>query len=60
MQVFCYELVMQDGCTPLIYGCKSSLGGVVKLLINKGSSLDVTDKVSTCKRTMFHAKEFSA
>ena len=51
---------MQDGCTPLIYGCKSSLGGVVKLLISKGSSLDVKDKVSTSKRTIFHAKKFSA
>ena len=51
---------MQDGCTPLIYGCKSRLSGVVKLLINKGSSLNVTDNVSACKRTMFHAKEFSA
>ena len=37
---------MQKGNTPLLFACRNGHSDVVQLLINKGASMDVTDKVS--------------
>ena len=39
----CY---IQEGYTPLLLACLNGLSEVAQLLINKGASMDVTDKVS--------------
>ena len=41
--LICY---MQEGNTPLLLACGNGLSNVAQLLINKGASIDVTDKVS--------------
>ena len=41
--ITCY---MQEGYTPLLLACLNSLSNVAQLLIDKGASMDVTDKVS--------------
>ena len=37
---------MQEGYTPLLLACENGLNEVAQLLINKGASVDVTNKVS--------------
>ena len=46
VNIFSYFLYTQTGRTPLSWACGSGLSDVVQLLINKGASFDVTDKVS--------------
>ena len=43
MFIFFY---IQSGQTPLLSACVGGLSDVAQLLINKGASIDVTDKVS--------------
>ena len=44
--IFSYFLYTQFGRTSLSWACMSSLSDVAQLLINKGASFDVTDRVS--------------
>ena len=37
---------MQTGRTPLLLACENGLSDVAQLLINKGASFDVTNRVS--------------
>ena len=46
VNIFSYFLYTQDGRTPLSWACVRGLSDVAQLLINKGASFDVTDKVS--------------
>ena len=46
VNIFSYFLYTQDGFTPLSWACVRGHSDVVQLLINKGASFDVTDKVS--------------
>ena len=46
VNIFSYFLCIQDGRTPLFWACVRDLRDVAQLLINKGASFDVTDKVS--------------
>ena len=46
VNIFSYFLYTQDGRTPLSWACVRSLSDVAQLLINKGASFDVTDRVS--------------
>ena len=46
VDIFSYFLNTQDGCTPLSWACACGLSNVAQLLINKGASFDLTDKVS--------------
>ena len=44
--IFSYFLYTQDGRTPLLLACGSGHSDVAQLLINKGASFYVTDRVS--------------
>ena len=46
VNIFSYFLYTQDGHTPLFWACESGHSDVAQLLINKGASFDVTDRVS--------------
>ena len=46
VDAFTYSLYTQDGHTPLFWACVRGLSDVAQLLINKGASFDVTDRVS--------------
>ena len=46
VNIFSYFLYTQDGRTPLSWACDRGLSDVAQLLINKGASFDVTDRVS--------------
>ena len=46
VNIFSYFLYAQLGRTPLSWACKSGFSDVAQLLINKGASFDMTDKVS--------------
>ena len=46
VNIFSYFLYTQFGRTPLSWACGSGLSDVAQLLINKGASFDVTDRVS--------------
>ena len=46
VNIFSYFLYTQNGHTPLSWACESGLSDVAQLLINKGASFDVTDRVS--------------
>ena len=46
VNIFSYFLYTQFGRTPLSWACESGHSDVAQLLINKGASFDVTDKVS--------------
>ena len=46
VNIFSHFLCTQDGRTPLFWACVCGLSDVAQLLINKGASFDVTDKVS--------------
>ena len=46
VNIFPYFLYTQDGRTPLFWACFCPLSDVAQLLINKGASFDVTDRVS--------------
>ena len=46
VNIFSYFLYTQTGRTPLSLACARGLSDVAQLLINKGASFDVTDKVS--------------
>ena len=44
--IFSNFLYTQAGCTPLFWACSRGHSDVAQLLINKGASFDVTDRVS--------------
>ena len=46
VNIFFYFLYTQTGRTPLLLACESGLSDIAQILINKGASFDVTDKVS--------------
>ena len=46
VNIFSYFLCTQLGRTPLSRACGSGLSDIAQLLINKGASFDVTDRVS--------------
>ena len=46
VNIFSYFLYTQTGHTPLFRACESGLSDVAQLLINKGASFNVTDRVS--------------
>ena len=46
VNIFSYFLYTKDGCTPLSWACICGHSDVAQLLINKGASFDVTDRVS--------------
>ena len=46
VNIFSYFLYTQFGRTPLLLACESGHSDVAQLLINIGSSFDVTDVVS--------------
>ena len=46
INIFLYFLYTQEGHTSLLLACRCGLSDVAQLLINKGASFDVTDKVS--------------
>ena len=46
VNIFSHFLYIQTGCTPLSRACESGLSDVAQLLINKGASFDVKDRVS--------------
>ena len=46
VNIFSYFLCTLFVHTPLSWACGSGLSDVAQLLINKGASFDVTDKVS--------------
>ena len=46
VNIFSYFLYTQFGHTPLSWACVRGLSDVAQLLINKGASFDVTDRVS--------------
>ena len=46
INIFSYCLYTQDRRTPLSWACERGLSDVAELLINKGASFDVTDRVS--------------
>ena len=46
VNIFSYFLYTQFGRTPLLLACEKGLSDVAELLINKGASFDVTDRVS--------------
>ena len=46
VNIFSYFLYTQTGRTPLSWACARGLSDVAQLLINKGASFDVTDRVS--------------
>ena len=46
VNTFSCFLYTQSGCTPLSLACVRGLSDVAQLLINKGASFDMTDRVS--------------
>ena len=46
VNIFSYFLCTQDRRTPLSWACVRGLSDIAQLLINKGASFDVTDRVS--------------
>ena len=44
--IYSYFLYTQNGCTPLLLACVRGLSDVAEILINKGASFDVKDRVS--------------
>ena len=46
VNIFSYFLCTQLGRTPLLLACENGHSDVAQLLINKGASFDITDRVS--------------
>ena len=46
VNIFSYFLYTQHGRTPFSWACESGHSDVAQLLINKGASFDVIDRVS--------------